>query len=149
MPTKKSCRALFPHVCVKDSLHQPAILSPAGCPKVQLNSDAIYPEIESNFPDKELSWKSVCVCVCVCVCVQSFSCVWLWHLCPLNFQARILEQGAGSYSRGSSQPRDQSHVSVSPGLIGTFFTTVLPGKHPQWKKTPFQMPVSSPGLLPN
>ena len=36
------------------------------------------------------------------------------------FQARILEWGAISFSRGFSQPRDQSR---SPALVGEFFTT--------------------------
>ena len=60
----------------------------------------------------------VCVCVCVCVCAQ---------LCPTHcdpmdcslpgssvhgiFQARILEQVTVSSSRGSSQPRDRTHIS--------------------------------------
>ena len=37
-------------------------------------------------------------------------------------QAKILEQVAISYSRGSSQPRDQT-CFVSPALAGRFFTT--------------------------
>ena len=36
------------------------------------------------------------------------------------FQARILEWVAISFSRGSSQPRDQSHISY---IAGGFFTT--------------------------
>ena len=63
----------------------------------------------------------VCVCVYVCVCIQSL------QLCPtpcdpMDFspqgstvhgilQARILEWVATPFSRGSSQPRDQTHVS--------------------------------------
>ena len=43
-------------------------------------------------------------------------------------QARILERFAISSSRGSSRPRDQTHVSSSPALAGGFFTTVPPGK---------------------
>ena len=40
------------------------------------------------------------------------------------FQARVLEWGAISYPRGSSQPRDQTCVFyVSPALAGVFFTT--------------------------
>ena len=34
-------------------------------------------------------------------------------LCPWNSPARILEQVAASYSWGSSQPRDQTHVSCN------------------------------------
>ena len=45
------------------------------------------------------------------------------------FQARILEWVAISYSRGSSQSRDQTHISCI-SCIGRriFFTTVPPGK---------------------
>ena len=49
------------------------------------------------------------------------------------FQARILEQVVISTIRGSSQPRDQIYVSVSPVLAGGFFTSVTPGK-PLWGK---------------
>ena len=44
------------------------------------------------------------------------------HQAPLSmgiFQARILEWNAISFSRGSSQSRDQTHIS---GLAGRFFT---------------------------
>ena len=40
-------------------------------------------------------------------------------------QARILDWVAISFLRGSSQPRDQIHVSC---LAGRFFTTESPGK---------------------
>ena len=46
-------------------------------------------------------------------------------------QASILEWAAISFSRRSSQPRNQTHVSSSPTLAGGYFTTELPGKpHP-------------------
>ena len=38
-------------------------------------------------------------------------------------QARILARGAIPFSRGSSQPRNQTHISWSPALAGGFFTT--------------------------
>ena len=38
-------------------------------------------------------------------------------------QARILEWVALPSSRGSSWPRDQTHISMSPALAGRFFTT--------------------------
>ena len=41
------------------------------------------------------------------------------------FQAKILEWVAISFSRGSSQPRNRTHVSC---LAGRFFTTEPPGK---------------------
>ena len=44
----------------------------------------------------------------------------------------ILERVAISYSRGSSWPRDQTCISVSPAFAAGFFTTVPPGK-PQFK----------------
>ena len=43
-------------------------------------------------------------------------------------QARMLAWVAISSSRGSSRPRDQTHISVSPALAGGFFTT-----HATWK----------------
>ena len=57
------------------------------------------------------------VCVCMCVCTQS--CLTLCNLmdCSLPgssvhgiFEARILEWVAIFFSRGSSQPRDRTHV---------------------------------------
>ena len=60
------------------------------------------------------------MCVCVCVCVKSLqSCLTLCHLTdhrllgPSDYgilQARILEWVARHF-RGSSQPRDRTHVS--------------------------------------
>ena len=44
------------------------------------------------------------------------------------FQARILESVAISYSRGSSRPRDGTHVSCVFCIIGGFFTTGPPEK---------------------
>ena len=43
-------------------------------------------------------------------------------------QARILQWVATSFSRGSSQPRDRPCISMSPALVGRFFTTEPPGK---------------------
>ena len=56
------------------------------------------------------------LCVCVCVCsVLSDSTPWtVAHQAPLSMrvsQARILDWVAISFSRGSSQPRDQTPVS--------------------------------------
>ena len=45
-----------------------------------------------------------------------------------NFQARILEWVAISFSRGSSRPRDQTATLVSPTLTGRFFTAAPPRK---------------------
>ena len=65
------------------------------------------------------------------------SCVQLWDPvdCSLPgssvhgiFQARILEWVTMSFSRGSSQPKDQTWVSCSSCIAGRFFTTEPPGK---------------------
>ena len=70
----------------------------------------------------------------VVVAVQSLSRVQLLRLrglCPPGsyvhgiFQARILEQVAISFSRGSSRLRDRTHVSC---IAGRFFTTEPTGK---------------------
>ena len=58
----------------------------------------------------------MCVCVCVCVCVcESGSVVsnsaTPWTVVHGILQARILEWVAFPFSRGSSQPRDQTQVS--------------------------------------
>ena len=47
-------------------------------------------------------------------------------------QARILEQVVTSYSRGSSQPRDQMGISCASFIDDGFFTTVPPGKPLKW-----------------
>jgi len=44
------------------------------------------------------------------------------------FQARILGCVAISYSRGSSWPRNWTHVTFISALAGGFFTTAPPGK---------------------
>ena len=80
------------------------------------------------------------------VCAQLLSHVqllWVHELCSLLaasvhgiFQLRILESVPISFSRGSSWPRDQTHISwVSSG----FFTTVPPRKPKQeyWSGLPF------------
>ena len=65
--------------------------------------------------------KDVCVCVCVCVCVFSTqSCPTLCDPMDCNppgssvhgiLQERILERIAIPFSRGSSQPRDQTCIA--------------------------------------
>ena len=65
------------------------------------------------------------------------SCVWLfatpWGCSPQGFsvhgisQARILEWVAISYSRGSSWPKDQTHVSLSPVLTRTTWESLFSG----------------------
>ena len=79
------------------------------------------------------SWLStIPLCVCVCVRAHTHTCT-LSHvrLCsPMYYSPPgssvheiFLEQVAISSSRGSSQPRDGPHISVSPALVGGFFIT--------------------------
>ena len=53
---------------------------------------------------------------CVCLCDPLDSSV------PGILQARILERVAISFSRGSSQARDQTYVSYVSCIAGRFFT---------------------------
>ena len=59
------------------------------------------------------------------ICVWLFVTLWsVAHQTPLPmgyFQARILEQVAISSSRGSSLPRDLTHVSCGSCIVGGFF----------------------------
>ena len=73
-------------------------------------------------------------CVCVSVCAESLqSCPTLCNSMDCNppcssvhgaSQARILEWAAMPSSRGSSLPRDQTHVSYMSCTAGGFFTTL-------------------------
>ena len=84
-------------------------------------------------------WSPVCVCVCVCVRAEFLSCVPLCHPEDCSppgssvhglSQAKILKWVAISFSRGSSRPRDQTHISCIY-FIGRwiFFIPELLGKH--------------------
>ena len=75
-----------------------------------------------------LRWYSLmCVCVCVLSYVQFFcnpmDCSPSGSSLHGISQARILEWVAISSPRGTSQPRDWTHVSVSPALQVSSFTT--------------------------
>ena len=61
------------------------------------------------------------------------------------FQARILEWGAISSSRESSQPRDWTCISMTPALAGGFFTTEPSGNplfHLYWPTISNRFPVT-------
>ena len=45
-----------------------------------------------------------------------------------NLQARILEWVVVPFSRGSSRPRDRTHVSCGSRIVGGFFIAEPPGK---------------------
>ena len=86
-----------------------------------------------------LNVSCVCVCVCVCVCAQSL-CTLMDYSLPGSsvhglFQPGTLEQVAKPFSRRSSQPRNQTHISLvsciwsgilyhyhHPGSPGCFIT---------------------------
>ena len=59
---------------------------------------------------------------CLTLC-DSMNCSPPGSSVPGILQARILECVAMPSSRGSSRPRDQTCVSLSPALAGRFFTT--------------------------
>ena len=87
-----------------------------------------------HFTTLQFRCKHIFVCACGCVCAQSHLTLCKPIDCSLPgssvcgiFQAKILEQAAISYSRGSSWLRDQTWVPLSPALAGGFFTTA-PGK---------------------
>ena len=67
----------------------------------------------------DLKWKSLS-------CVQLFETPWTKQVVYWILQARILEWVAFPFSRGSSQPRNQTQVSH---IAGEFFTSWTTGKH--------------------
>ena len=70
-----------------------------------------------------------CVCV-VCMCPVIPWTAAFQALLSMEFSRQEHWSGLPSisYSRGSSQPRDRTHVPRVPALAGRFFTTVPPGK---------------------
>ena len=69
--------------------------------------------------------------LCVCVCVKLLSCVLIFvipwtSLADFSirgiFQPRVLEWAAISFSRGSSQPGDQTQVSYIAGRCFTLYS---------------------------
>ena len=79
----------------------------------------------------------VCMCLCLCACVYAQSCPTLCDPADCSppgssihgiFQARILELVVISSSRGSSWPRDWTHVSYISHIAGRFFTCWATGK---------------------
>ena len=83
-------------------------------------------------------WRTGSLCSCSCVCAPS--CPTLLN--PVDYsppgssvhgilQARILERGAISFSRGSSRHRDHNCILAFPALAGGSSTTSTTGK-PTW-----------------
>ena len=88
--------------------------------RISSNFSSMTSGTSSNTPSKAskaLSEQRLTVCV---LCFIAQTCPTLWDTMDCSppgssvhgiFQARILEQVAISYSRGSSQSRDQTHIS--------------------------------------
>ena len=92
-------------------------------------------------------------------CIQQFVKVKVAQSCltlcdPMDYivhellQARILEWIAFPFSRGSSQPRDRTQVSL---FAGRFFTSWVPREAQEyWNEQPITFPVDlpNPGITP-
>ena len=75
----------------------------------------------STFPVPDLE-STKCPIFAICGKWKLFSCAWLLNYTVHGIlQARILEWIALPFSRGSSQPRDQTHVSRTVGGFFFFF----------------------------
>ena len=102
-------------------------------------SDSILPQMFSNYPKRWMTYYFPLIFFIWCHIIKClfllFSCAQLCStICnPLDcsppsssdhgiFQARILEWVAVSFSRGSSQPRDQTCNSCVSCVAGSFFT---------------------------
>ena len=95
-----------------------------------------------------------CVCVCVCVCVLvAQSCLTLCN--PMNcsvpgssnhgiLQARMLEWETIPFSRGSSQPRDWTQLSL---IAGRFFTIWATREAPKMVQTLYKLYTALSQLL--
>ena len=72
--------------------------------------------------------------------------LWLW-----SFPGKNPGMVAISYPRGSSQPRDRTHISYSPALTGRFFITSTTWEAQQyWRGLLFPTPraLPDPGIKP-
>ena len=77
-------------------------------------------------------WKTVCI-LSRFSCVQLFATLWTIHSPPGSSvhgirQARTLMWVAMPSSRGSSWPRDRTHISYASCIAGGFFTAELLGE---------------------
>ena len=97
----------------------------------------------SIFPSYLICWYKVVYDIPLCVCSVAQSCLTLCN--PMDcsppgssvhgiLQARVLEWVAVSFSRGSSQPSDQTRVSCS--AVGVFTTEPLGRPSPLFKLHP-------------
>ena len=114
----------------------------------------VFLQIQINFLPNEIQANIILKLLLKCICfknpvllyiiqflkiVAKYVAVWLLQLCQTLrphgssvhgiLQARTLEMVTISFPRGSSQPRDWTHVSC---IAGRFFTTELPGKYTKY-----------------
>ena len=99
---------------------------------IQAQNTPLHPLTQFPVHRSELHWLASCSPSSVSVRAWVLSHVWHF-VTPIDYsplgssvhgilQARILEWVAISFSRGSSRPRDQTHISyMSPALAGGFF----------------------------
>jgi len=117
-------------------IHQ-GVLHPEQTIRTVLWLPETYVLQHPSLPCSIIGAKSPCE-VCCCLAVQSFLTLCNPIDCNLPDSsvhgiswARILEWVSISFSRGSSQPRDWTHISyvspASPELAGGFFTAEPPG----------------------
>ena len=85
-------------------------------------SSLAYQLIRGHTEENQGATANACMHTCSVICdsFQTMDCSPPGSPVHGIFQARILELIAISFSRGSSQPRDQT-VSLSPALAGRFF----------------------------
>ena len=114
--------------------------------------DLPHPGVECRSPKLADVFFTTGTTWCVrCECAQWLQfCLSLWDhkdcspqgfSAPMVLQARILEWVAMPFSRGSSQPRDQTHISCISCIAVEFFTHWTIGKPvPIW--TPLQIWIS-------
>ena len=117
--SEEPCFLSFWNTVLRDSIWVLAVLTITGAP--------------SLCSPLGQSWVlRACVLIHMCACVHAQLCLTLCN--PMDcdpagsslhgiLQARTLEWVAVSFSKGSSQPRDQTCVSLSLALAGGFFTT--------------------------
>ena len=98
---------------------------------VGLSYSCTCPLLGKGCPDthSHTNWLSLCVCSqsCLTPC-DSMDCSPPGSSVHGILQARILEWVALSFSRGSSWPRDRTHVSCVSWIASKFFTTKPSGK---------------------
>ena len=120
-------------VCIPSLLSLPPHLSPHHTPLGHHRVPGLAPCAIKQLPTSYLTDDSAYVCVCINIYIYIYQCyffnsshpstaaVFLSFCGLMNYivhgtlQARILEWEAFPFSKGSSQPRDQTQVSLIAG----------------------------------